>query len=70
MLTVSSSSYEGYFSSSDSEEEVSTDTSTKSNQSEKTTSTRHQNIDWIDYDEDEEISKIIAKIGGELQQRP
>ena len=45
MLTVSSSSYEGYFSSSDSEEEVSTDTSTKSNQSEKTTSTRHQNID-------------------------
>ena len=36
MLTVSSSSYEGYFSSSDSKEEVSTDTSTKSNQSEKT----------------------------------
>ena len=62
---MSYSFYKGYFSSSDSEEEVSSDTSTKSNQSEKTISTRHQNIDSIDEDEDEDRSKIIGKIEGE-----
>ena len=65
MLIVSSSSYEGYFSSSDSSEEESIDTSTKSNQDGKGTSTREQNNQAKDHDMDEELSKSIAKIEGQ-----
>ena len=64
MSTVSSSSYERYFSISErSEEEEST--KTKNNSSGNNTTTRQQSNDSKYYDEDEELSQIIAKIEGE-----
>ena len=63
MLTVSSSSHEGFFSSDDSEtEEEGENTSIKSIQNNKDMPTSKNNNDLKDYDEDEELNKIIAKI--------
>ena len=62
MSTVSSSSHEGFFSSDGSDTEEEKNTSIKSIQNNKDISTSQNNNDSKDYDEDEELNKIIAKI--------
>ena len=62
MSTVSSSSHEGFFSSDSSDTEEEENTSIKSVQNNKDISTSKNNNHLKDYDEDEELNKIIAKI--------
>ena len=62
MSTVSSSSHEGFFSSDSSDTEEEENTSIKRVQNNKDMPSNKNNSDLKDYDEDEELNRIIAKI--------